>query len=187
MPPRRLNFRDTVAVAEAQARLIRKRLGEQPVTAETLALLLPRLRVVTMSGMPFSGSAHWTGRDWLIALNGSEPSVRRHFSLGHELKHIIDHPLYDVLYPANLRSAARLREWIADYFSGCLLMPKRTLTTLFCNGWSIPELSEVFDVSARALEVRLSQLGLREDVPSGDCQRSPMTRFSASVPLGVAA
>lgn len=178
---------DALAVAEAQARLIRKHLGDGPITVESLVRALPRLRVVTMSGMPFSGSAHWTGRDWLVALNADEPSVRQHFSLGHELKHIIDHPLRDVLYPSTVRASDRLRERIADYFSGCLLMEKRTLKRLFCQGWAIPQLAEVFDVSTRAIEVRLAQLGLRDLPQAANCRRTPASHFDSPSWVGLTA
>jgi IrrE N-terminal-like domain len=185
MPPRRLMLSDALAVAEAQARLIRKRLGDRPVSVKTLTTLFPCLRVVTMSGMPFSGSAHWTDGEWLVALNADEPAVRRRFSLGHELKHIIDHPLHDVLYPSSVRSSGRLRERIADYFSGCLLMDKRTVKRLFWQGLAVAQIAEALNVSTRAVEVRLAQLGLDER-PGPTCHRLPTSRY-LPMPTGVAA
>ena len=113
--------------------------------------------------MPCSGSAHWTGQHWLISLNAGEPPLRRRFSLFHEYKHIIDHPMRDVLYPPERRSSKVLPEQLADYFAGCVLTPKRLLKRLYCEGHSdLDELSSIFMVSTRALEVRLHQLGLRD-------------------------
>jgi len=63
------------------------------------------------------------------------------------------------LYRAKFSNSERLWEPIAEYFSGCLLMEKRVLKSLFCQGRAINDLAEQFDVRTRAIEVRLAELG----------------------------
>ena len=99
----------------------------------------------------------------MISLNADEPPLRRRFSLFHEYKHIVDHPCREWLYPPHRRSSKVLPEQLADYFAGSVLMPKRLLKRLYYEGHTdLDELSSIFMVSTRALEVRLHQLGLRD-------------------------
>jgi hypothetical protein len=53
-----------------------------------------------------------------------------------------------------------------------IIVPSRQLKRLYCEGHTdLDELSSIFMVSARALEVRLHQLGLRDlGVPASDRQ-----------------
>ena len=164
VPPRPLSAREALLITEAQARLLLKSAGlSEPPVPDSLITDLPRLQVVLEAGMPCSGSAHWTGQHWLISLNADEPMLRRRFSLYHEYKHIVDHPNRDWLYPPARRSSKVLPEQLADYFAGSVLMPKRLLKRFYCEGHTdLDELSSIFMVSTRALEVRLHQLGLRD-------------------------
>ena len=131
--------------------------------------------------MPCSGSAHWTGQHWLIALSADEPLVRQRFSLFHEAKHVIDHRATQWLYPKYRYSSPVLAEQLADHFAGCVLMPKAWLTSLYCAGQTdLGQLASIFDVSERAIEVRLHYLGLRD--LSIDCSRPLHTGVSDLIP-----
>jgi Zn-dependent peptidase ImmA (M78 family) len=76
--------------------------------------------------------------------------------------------LTDLGYTAKLyagtdrRSAAEQAEQVADYFAGCVLLP-RLLKRAWGNGVQTPhKLALAFGVSARAADVRLAQVGLSE-------------------------
>jgi Zn-dependent peptidase ImmA (M78 family) len=141
---------------------------------------MPWVRAIVEPGMPCSGSAHWTGGHWLIALSADEPPVRQRFSLFHEAKHVIDHRDARWLYPRHRFSSSVLAERLADHFAGCVLMPKAWLTSLYCSGQTnLPQLASIFDVSERAIEVRLHYLGLRDI--SIDCTR-PLRRSVFDAP-----
>jgi Zn-dependent peptidase ImmA (M78 family) len=111
-----------------------------------------------------SGCSDWDSRKraWVIAINPEEPLTRQRFTVLHEFKHIIDHyhPGLTGGLPATVYGLAPV-EYVAEYFAGCVLMPKRWVKAAFYDGIQRPaELAELFDVSARAIEVRLSQLRL---------------------------
>jgi predicted transcriptional regulator len=50
------------------------------------------------------------------------------------------------------------REQLADYFAGCLLLPAVHVRRYLTQGYGIEDLADLFGVSTRAVEVRLSQL-----------------------------
>ncbi len=194
VPPRPLSPREALLITEAQARLLLKaaQIDEPPVPS-TVVAELPRIRVVVENSMPCSGSAHWTGQHWVISLNATEPVLRRRFSLFHEYKHIVDHPHRATIYPPERRSSAVLPEQLADFFAGSVLMPKRWLKRLYYVGHTdLEELSSIFAVSTRAVEVRLHQLGLRDlgaacSRPVRSMPGSTYFRASTAPAIGVAA
>lgn len=178
VPLRPLTPLEAFVVAELQANRLRELLGlaDQPCLPSEAVLSLPHLRVVEESGMPVSGSTHWAEGAWVVTLNADEFNLRRRFSLMHELKHALDHTTKSFLY-SRPSTGAETAERAADFFAGCSLMPKRWVKRLWGEGLrTAEELAAVFDVSPRAMEVRLQQIGLvehRVDVP---CARTPRVK-----------
>ncbi len=100
--------------------------------------------------------------------------MRNRWTLAHELKHILDHPFIDRLYPDLIHQDARRRaERAADYFAACLLIPRPMLKRLWGNGTQdVEALADVFAVSTQAMSYRLQQTGLAEPT-SRHYYRSP--------------
>jgi predicted transcriptional regulator len=169
MPHRSLTLTEAMERAELQAnRLLAMHGIDTPGTPSELVTLLPHLRVEPRYNLPVSGSAHWEASTWVVRVNASDSHARQRFSLMHEFKHVLDHP-----FPHEIRSASRdrlshdvMRERVADYFAACVLMPKRLVKAEFCSGiQDVEELARRFDVSPKAMSVRLHQLGLTADHP----------------------
>ena len=157
-PRRRLTPVEIRLVAELQANqlLLLAGLREAP-TPHELITELPRIAVRQDADLPVSGSALWIAGRWLICLNSTEPWTRQRFSLAHELKHVIDHRYAATLY-ANVADA----EDAAEYFSACLLMPKRAVYAAWASGnQTATSLAKAFQVHPRAMVHRLHDLGLR--------------------------
>jgi len=167
IPSRELRLSEALRIAELQAnRLLELRnITDVPVPAEVITGL-PRITVEYDSELPehaASGCSDWDAhrRAWIISLSPTEPETRQKFTLLHEYKHIVDHGSCGIIPSSTYRRAPQ--EVVADYFAGCVLMPKRLVKAAFYDGIQrLPDLAELFDVSQRALEVRLSQLGLTE-------------------------
>lgn len=172
MPHRPLSLSESLRIAELQANVLLELTGidSTPIDIELLQSL-PRIQLTTEPDLPVSGSALWTGGAWLITLNADEPETRRRYSAFHELKHIIDHPLVDTIYRGDGRiTAEQQRERTADYFSACVLMPKRLVKRYWGEGHNRPDdLAAIFEVSEVAMRFRLDQLGLTE--PRSRCDR----------------
>jgi predicted transcriptional regulator len=166
VPHRQLTVNETKRIAELQANRLRLLFEiDGPAFPHEIIMDMPRIKVVFDADLPVSGSAHWNGHTWVIVLNALEGPTRQRFSLAHEFKHIIDHNIKHFLYRDGLDgSANKQAEQIADYFAGCLLMPKQHVKRLYYQGVQRPtELSEHFQVSARAVQFRLQQLGVVGD------------------------
>ena len=176
IPQRTVTFTEALRIAELQAARLRSLLGvtDDSLPEEAIAGL-PRIQIVRRV-LPTSGMSYWDGQSWVIALNAREPETRQHFTLLHEYKHILDHGRTERLYSGSQTTTAEQQaEHAADYFAGCALMPKKLVKRAWGNRIQTPEaLAGMFDVSPRAVEVRLAQLGLTE--PTRRCETAGSRR-----------
>ncbi|MCK9392170.1 MAG: ImmA/IrrE family metallo-endopeptidase [Syntrophales bacterium] len=127
-----------------------------------------------------SGAVVRRGQEYSIFLNTNEPPNRKRFTIAHEIGHQLLHmsPNEDTEFvdtEDNFRAAEvidvatwdpdRRREWEANVFAGALLMNEALLR----EKWKIYKdpsyLSWMFQVSEAAMYVRLTQLGLLEELP----------------------
>jgi hypothetical protein len=169
MPRRPLSFGDAKRVGELQATTLLQmydvRLGR---VSETLIAQLPWVDVQYREGLISSGLTTWERGAWRIAINRDEPSVRRRFTLAHELKHVLDASHEDVIYRHLPNGPARDRhiEAVCDHFAACLLMPRPWVKRLWGEGiQNLAVLARHFDVSQQAMLIRLQNLGLVEPLP----------------------
>ncbi len=168
-PRRALHHDEIVDLAERQAKLLLRlaRLTTPP-TPSALISELPRVLVRLERDLPVSAAAHWINGRWLLLINLSEPLERQRFSVCHEYKHCIDHPLRSVIYrdtPAT--KANEQAELAAEAFAAAVLMPADWMRTAWDSGVrSVTTLSRRFRVSRRAMERRLAYLGLRDPKPT---------------------
>jgi Zn-dependent peptidase ImmA (M78 family) len=181
IPNRRLQLSEALRIGELQAdRLLRlRRIIDIPVPVE-IVTGLPRIIVDYDQDLPkhaASGASDWDNdrRAWVIAINPDEPATRQRFTVLHEYKHIPDHyhPGLGGYLPTTMYGLSPV-EYVAEYFAGCVLMPKRWVKTAYYDGIQrVRDLAELFDVSARAMEVRLAQLGITKDSdePASDGRR----------------
>jgi Zn-dependent peptidase ImmA (M78 family) len=182
VPGRPMLFSEALRVAELQAnRLLELTDIHDGAVPNEIIGDLPRVRIEYRE-LPTSGMSFWNGQAWVICLNSAEPRTRQRFTLFHEFKHILDHGRTANLYRGNSRASAEAQaEQAADYFAGCALMPKRLIKRAWGNGVQRPSvLGALFEVSARAVDVRLSQLGLTE--PRVRCAPMSKLRYRQPAP-----
>ena len=98
----------------------------------------------------------------MIAIPGDDHWTRRRFPLAHELKHVLDNPYIEMLYPGrDGQPSGQRAETICDYFAACLLMPRLSVKAAWGQGNQRPDdLAAHFGVSRAAMGLRLHQLGL---------------------------
>ena len=164
LPNRRLRLSEALRIAELQAVRLRQltRYWDAPIPSEIITDL-PRIIVEhdpELPGNAASGCSDWdsTRRAWVILLNPDEPETRQRFTMLHEYKHILDHYGQAIQPITGSRDPAEI---VADYFAGCVLMPKQLVKAAYYDGIQrVPDLAQLFDVSPRAIEVRLDQVGL---------------------------
>lgn len=163
-PRRSLNPGEAIRVAEQQAlRLLALSGVTSAPTPLAVLQRLPRIELAVDPALPQSGLSVWTGSHWRLVASGQEHPNRQRFSLCHEFKHVIDHPVRDLLYGSELT-----RERVADHFAACLLMPKLQITRAWCSGeQDIGSLAELFAVSPAAMQRRVFELGLLDRTRPG--------------------
>lgn len=163
VPRRALEEHEARSVAERQAQRLSELLDlTGPVIDLGLIAALPRLDVRTRAGLPVSGFSEWSRSRWLIAINEDDHSTRQRFTLAHELKHVLDNPYIEVLYPGREgKPSGQRAEAVCDYFAACLLMPRPAVKALWGQGHQrVDDLATHFGVSRAAMGLRLHQLGL---------------------------
>lgn len=165
-PRRALAPWEARSIAERQAHKLHTLLNisEPPFPLEAIRSL-PRVEVHYVTSPNISGAILWQRGKWRILINRTESPGRQTFSLAHEVKHLIDHPMTGTIYrDSRFGSADAAAERAADYFAACLVMPRIWLKRCFYDeGFRDPRvLARRFKVSTPAMRYRFDQLGLRE-------------------------
>jgi len=159
-----VTFDEALRIAELHANRLLElhQISDGPIPREIITEL-PKLKLEYVDA-PISGASFWNGQVWVIQLNRCESWTRQRFTLAHEYKHIVDHGSAAKLYTGTTRTtAAEQAEQAADYFAGCLLIPRKLLKRAWGNGIQRPrDLARLFHVSEQATAVRLAQTGLVE-------------------------
>lgn len=180
-----ISFSDALRVAELQANTLLRLHGitTWPVPREVISEL-PKIRILPSTGAADGANFwDWRSKQWIILLNRADSWRRQRFTLAHEYKHIIDHPNRRRLYHG--ARADQQAEQVADYFAGCLLVPRRLLKRAWGNGIQRQdELARVFNVSEQAIRVRLRQTGLvmpTDRLASRSCTSSPTRGYGRNL------
>ena len=163
----------------AQKLLADQKIKDAPVPVEEIAQKLG----AKVSYEPFEGKGELSGmlvRDKeriVIGINSSHPTTRQRFSVAHEIGHLVMHQgtiFVDQTVRFNRDGKSSLavdpQEIQANQFAAELLMPEKLLTPAVKKRLSkkpnvspailISELATEFQVSAQAMEIRLTNLGV---------------------------
>ena len=162
-PDRALEDHEARHIAERQAtRLLALTGTTEPAVPAEIITELPRIQAQLATDLPASGATRWVGGRWQVLIRAEDHRLRRRFTLAHELKHIVDHPIVDRAYTTDSNRTAHERaEAICDYFAACLLMPRPWVKRAWTAGLQGErDLAILFYVSRQAMRIRLNQLGL---------------------------
>lgn len=107
------------------------------------------------------------GDRYRISINGLDSAVRQRFTLAHEISHFLLHREYldneltdDRMYRSRLGDRMERQ---ANQLAARLLMPGNLVRVAWHAGArDIAALARTFDVSAKAMEIRLHELGLAD-------------------------
>jgi uncharacterized protein DUF955 len=169
VPRRGLSPAEARQVAERQAAILLESAGiESPGVPDEIITALPFVTVTHRPGFPTSGRATQTDSGWVIVVRAEEAKVRQRFSMFHELKHVLDDPFIEWMYPTKQGQSPEDRsERICDYFAACALMPKMWVKRDWAGGGiqDIARLARRYHVSQVAMAVRLSELRLLPPTP----------------------
>jgi predicted transcriptional regulator len=157
----------TAADQKTPVEIVGSFLDRVPVDLEGMARSLG-LGVQRDPDMPsdISGKIEKAGAGYRITVNGKHPPQRQRFTLAHEIAHYVLHRdlIGDGVIDNAMYRSARLSDEIerqANRYAADLLMPAVAVRRLFRREGvrSLADLSERFDVSREAVNIRLKDLG----------------------------
>ncbi len=97
---------------------------------------------------------------WIVQLNENDPPALRRFSLFHEAFHILAHCKTTPKFRKRGAMQGAFNELLANYFAGCLLMPREWVKEKWAQVHDIDEMAEIFDVPKSLMWIRLREFGL---------------------------
>jgi len=127
-----------------------------PVDVEALASRLG-VSLTEVDSVSWAGAVNTTDRSAAIWVRRSDPTVRKRFTIGHELGHLTLHEA-----GAAFRDDTFTGDWRevqANRFAAALLMPEPLVSHLRRRGLTIAkELARILVVSESAMKYRLANL-----------------------------
>jgi len=152
-----------------------------PFPYENVVAAYPDLEIVhaDLEDDNVSGVMLYEKEKFTILINTTKPETRQNFTVGHELAHyflhkeqlkadngIVDNDSWldgpNMLYRADDMEKTQL-ELEANNFAATLLMPEDLLRRAWKAFGSIQECARIFRVSAVAMSIRLTKLGLIQE------------------------
>ncbi|MDB2229979.1 ImmA/IrrE family metallo-endopeptidase [Mycobacteroides abscessus subsp. abscessus] len=167
-----ITFDEALQIAEHQAAKLLELHGinDGPVP-ENVITGIPHIRIINTSRFDntaiVDGACTWDAktRRWVILLNRTNTVQRRRSTLAHEFKHILDDPIDNLYKAAHRLGRSPQAEHAANYFAGCLLIPREFLHRAWHSGIRHPAaLATLFQASEHAITVRLRQTGLIDHI-----------------------
>lgn len=141
-------------------------LNRAPIDLQTMATRLG-IAVTAPRNLPsdVSGSIRRQGDGYLIEINGNDAPRRQRFTLAHEIGHYLLHrDMLDGGIEDDRMYRSRLSDQVerqANRLAGQILMPPGLVMTAWRAGArDISRLADTFDVSEKAMEIRLQELGI---------------------------
>lgn len=113
-------------IAAQQAGLLRELLPGPASQASThLTSLVPNIVVESVARLPVAGITYWANRHWHVHVREDDSADERAFTVLHQLKHIIDHPI------RRATAAFSSADWdvLAKYFAGAALARELTVAS----------------------------------------------------------
>jgi hypothetical protein len=117
--------------------------------------------------MAFSACSFQIGTERIIVFNPLMSIGRRQSDIGHELAHILlKHPLGSIQTIAGVTffTCDDEQEQEANWFAGCLLLPRKLLVRAARLGMSVEDIAEKYEVTESMARFRLAATGVRRQV-----------------------
>ena len=133
-----------------------------PVPTEIVSLVDEQHRIeIRQPSLRACHGGVWRLRDkWVIQLKSDDwPTVKR-FTLFHEIFHILAHHRATPVFRKRGSKVGSFNELLADYFAGCILMPRKWVTEKWVEVKDLDRMSEIFEVEKSLMWIRLREIGL---------------------------
>jgi len=119
-----------------------------------------RIEIHQPSLKAYHGGVWHLGDKWVIQLRSDDPPAVKRFTLFHEAFHILAHRRATPVFKKRGCKVGSFNELLADYFAGCILMPRKWVKKRWVEVKDLDRMAEIFDVEKSLMWIRLREIGL---------------------------
>lgn len=133
-----------------------------PVPTE-LVILFDQEHNVEVCQLPlkaYHGAIWYHKSEWVIQIKDSDATPTKRFTIFHEAFHVLAHCRTIPMFRKRGSIFGSFNEWLADHFSGCVLMPRKWVEEKWAEVEDLDRMAEIFAVPKSAMCIKLKQLGL---------------------------
>jgi len=138
------------------------KLNQPPVITELIKQLdiSPGIEIRPLPLKAYHG-AIWRLEDgWVIHINNEDKPARQRATLFHEVFHILAHCRATPVFRKRGIKEGLFNEMLADYFAGCILMPKGWVKEKWAEVNDLKQMAEIFRVTEVSMWIKLRTMGL---------------------------
>ena len=138
------------------------KLTQPPVITELIKQfdISPRIEVRPLPLKAYHGAIWHLEDGWVIHINNRDEPVTQRLTLFHEVFHILAHSRAIPVFKKRGFKDGLFNEMLADYFAGCLLMPKGWVKEKWAEINDLKQIAEIFQVTEVSMWIRLKTPGL---------------------------
>ncbi len=137
-------------------------LNQPPVITELIRQfdISPGIEIRTLPLKAYHGALWHLEDGWVIHLNAEDKPARQRVTLFHEVFHILAHSRATPVFRKRGIKEGLFNEMLADYFAGCILMPKGWVKEKWTEVNDLKQMAEIFQVTEVSMWIRLKTMGL---------------------------
>jgi len=138
------------------------KLNQPPVVTELIKQLdiSPGIEIRPLPLKAYHGAVWQLEDGWIIHLNNEDKPARQRVTLFHEVFHILAYYKATPVFRKRGAKEGLFNEMLADYFAGCILMPKEWVKEKWTEVNDLKQMAEIFQVTEVAMWIRLKTMGL---------------------------
>jgi len=138
------------------------KLSQPPVITELIRQIVinPGIEIRPLPLKAYHGAVWQLEDGWVIHINNEDEPAKQRVTLFHEVFHILAHARAIPVFKKRGVKEGAFNEMLADYFAGCVLMPKRWVKEKWAEVNDLKQMTEVFQVTELLTWIRLKTMGL---------------------------
>ena len=138
------------------------KLNQPPVITELIKQfdISPGIEIRPLPLKAYHGAVWQLEDGWVIHLNSGDKPARQRATLFHEVFHILAHSRATPVFRRRGIKEGLFNEVLADYFAGCILMPRGWVKEKWAEVNDLKRIAEIFQVTEVSMWIRLRTMGL---------------------------
>jgi hypothetical protein len=148
--------------ALAKKYIKKAKLNQPPVVTELIKQfdISPGIEIRPLPLKAYHGAVWHLEDGWVIHLNSEDKPARQRVTLFHEVFHILAHSRATPVFRKRGVKEGLFNEMLADYFAGCILMPKEWVKEKWAEVNDLKQMAEIFQVTEVSMWIRLKTMSL---------------------------